>query len=62
MAKIEVTGGAYREREGLIIEVVDGFITITGWYDGGCPLDIGLNMPFTKFVEDLGEKLLDNQD
>jgi hypothetical protein len=54
--KIETTGGAYHEREGITVEhdEENKRIRITGWYDGGCNLDIELLMPTDEFCKRLG--------
>jgi hypothetical protein len=52
--KIEVTGGAYDEREGIVIVRRDDMIVITGWYDGGCPLEISVSISVESFLSQLG--------
>lgn len=38
--KRQWTGGAYEEREGIVAEAAPDGITISGWYDGGCGLEV----------------------
>ena len=52
--KIEVSGGAYENREGITVARVDNNIVITGWYDGGCPLEISVCMSVESFLSKLG--------
>ena len=54
--KIEISGGAYAGREGLVIErdTEKELIIVSGWYDGGEPLDVEINIPTAEFLERLG--------
>jgi hypothetical protein len=50
---VRVTGGAYEGREGLVAFSNGENIYISGWYDGGYPLEISISMPLDEFLEQL---------
>jgi formate-dependent phosphoribosylglycinamide formyltransferase (GAR transformylase) len=44
-------GGGYEGREGLELRRVGNEVVITGWYDGGCAMEIELRLTIPELMD-----------